>query len=60
MLCLDLELLDLCGNVNIWLVKFDNGGYDVIVLVVVGLEWLGLGEWIVFWLVVLVWLLVLV
>lgn len=58
-MCLDFDLFDLCGNVGMCLVKFDVGDYDVILLVCVGLEWLGLGGCICSLLVVLDWLFVL-
>lgn len=41
-ICLDLVICFLCGNVGIWLSKLDNGEYDVIIFVVVGLKCLQL------------------
>lgn len=40
--CLDFIICLLCGNVGICFGKLDNGDYDVIILVVVGLKCLGL------------------
>lgn len=41
---MDLVIKDLCGNVNICLVKFDVNEYDVIILVCVGFICLGMED----------------